>query len=93
MLAALTSATLRKRMRVLLRHAWIGLYYAGRRHWVGDPSAAKDLCTIEQAFELSHDETFADMDIGVTYDDPSCELVLPARREKGHTAKPLQNAA
>jgi hypothetical protein len=45
------------------------------------------------AFELSHDETFADMDIVVTDGDPSCEVILPARREKGHTAKPLQNAA
>jgi hypothetical protein len=80
-------------MRVVLRHASIGLYYAGRKHWVGNPAAAKDLCTIEQAFEASRDETFGDLDIVATYDDPSCELVLPARHEKGGSGEPLKAAA
>jgi hypothetical protein len=69
-------------MRVLLRHALIGLYYAGRKHWVGNPGSALDLGTIEQATELGRAEPFGDMDIVVTYDDPVCELVLPLRRTK-----------
>ena len=52
-------------------------YYAGRKHWVGDPDAALDLETIERATELSPDEFFGERDIMVTYDDPGCELVLP----------------
>ena len=66
-------------MRVLLRNAGIGLYYAGRKHWVGKPDAAADLATIERATELSADENFDQMEIVVEYDDPSCMLVLPLK--------------
>jgi hypothetical protein len=67
-------------MRVVLRHAGIGLYYAGRKHWVGNQDSALDLATIERATELSSDESFGEMDIVVTYDDSRGELVLPLRR-------------
>jgi hypothetical protein len=64
-------------MRVLLRNARIGLYYAGRKHWVGNPNAAADLRTIEHATELSRDENFEQMEVFVDYEDPRCELVFP----------------
>jgi hypothetical protein len=80
-------------VRVLLRHAGIGLYYAGRRHWVGDAGSALDLGTIERAAELSRAESFEEMDVVVTYDDPACELVLPLRRKTSTTAGPQQAAA
>ena len=80
-------------MRVLLRHAAIGLYYAGRKHWVGNPGSALDLGTIERATELSREESFGDMDVMVTYDDPCCELVLPLRRTKEAADKSLPHAA
>ncbi|MGO8929181.1 MAG: hypothetical protein ACLQU3_20130 [Limisphaerales bacterium] len=66
----------------MLRHAGIGLYYAGRKHWVGNPESALDLETIERATEMSRDESFGEMDIEVTYDDARCELVLPLRRNR-----------
>ena len=66
-------------MKVLLRNCRAGLYYAGRKHWVGKPEAAADLMTIERATELSADENFDQMEILVDYDDPSCELVLPLK--------------
>jgi hypothetical protein len=66
-------------VRVLLRNARIGLYYAGRKHWVGKPEAAADLMTIERATELSADENFDQMEILVNYDDPGCELVIPLK--------------
>jgi len=66
-------------MRVLLRNARIGLYYAGRKHWVGKADAAADLITIEHATELSADENFDQMEILVDYDDSACELVLPVK--------------
>jgi hypothetical protein len=70
-------------MRVLLRHPQIGLFYAGRKHWVGSPGSALDLGTIEQATELSRDESFEEMDVVVTYDDPSrSELVFPVKRKQ-----------
>jgi hypothetical protein len=73
-------------VKVLLRSCQAGLYYAGRKHWVGKPEAAADLMTIERATELSADENFDQMEILVDYDDPGCEVVLPlkprsARRE------------
>ena len=80
-------------MSVLLRHALVGLYYAGRKHWVGDPGAALDLGSIEHAAERSREESFEDMDIVVTHDDPSCELVLPVRRKRPAEAEPLRATA
>jgi len=74
-------------MRVMLRHPGIGLYYAGRKHWVGNASSALDLESVEHAKELSRDEAFEEMEIIVTYDDPSCEMVLPlARRPRMEAA-------
>jgi hypothetical protein len=66
-------------MRVLLRNARVGLYYAGRKHWVGKPEAAADLMTIEHATEVSADENFDQMEIVVDYDDPACGFVLPLK--------------
>ena len=66
-------------MKVLLRNRGAGLYYAGRKHWVGRPEAAADLMSIERATELSYDENFDQMEILVNYDDSACELVLPIK--------------
>ena len=79
-------------MRVVLRHARMGLYYAGRKHWVSDPDSATDLGTTDRATELSRDEAFEEMDIVVTYDDPARELVVPLRR-KGLPADDTLSAA
>ena len=72
---------------MVLRHAGIGLYYAGRKHWVGDPGAAKDLETIERAAELSREKSFEQMEIVATYGEPASELVLPIRRKKSASDK------
>jgi hypothetical protein len=66
-------------VKLLLRNARIGLYYAGRKHWVGKADAAADLMTVERATELSADENFDQMEILVDYGDPTCELVLPLK--------------
>ena len=72
----------------------MGLFYAGRKHWVGNCDSALDLETIERATELGREESFDDMDIVVTYDDdPSCELVLPLRRKREADEEPLRDAA
>jgi len=60
-----------------LRHAHVGLFYAGRKHWVSNPDGALDLRTIERAAELSRDEDFERMEIVAFFDDPICELVFP----------------
>jgi hypothetical protein len=66
-------------VKVLLRNSRIGLFYAGRKHWVGKAEAAADLGTIERAAELSREESFEEMDIIVEYEDPGCEQVLPLK--------------
>ena len=76
-------------MSVLLRNSRIGLYYAGRKHWVGNPDTAADLQTIEHATELSRDENFEQMEIVVGYEDPLCELVLPLSTRKPPGNEPL----
>jgi hypothetical protein len=80
-------------MRVLLRHPGIGLYYAGRKHWVGNPGSALDLGTVEQATELSRDESFEETDVVVSLGDPACDLVLPISRKKAPAGEPLRSAA
>jgi hypothetical protein len=80
-------------MRVVLRHAAIGLYYAGRKHWVGNSDSALDLETIERATELSRDESFEEMQILVTYDDPYREMVFPLGRKMETIDELLCNAA
>ena len=80
-------------MKVLLRHAGIGLYYAGSKHWVGNQEAATDLGTIERAIELSGDESFQEMEVFVTFDDPACDLVLPLRRKKSAADESIRDAA
>ena len=76
-------------MKVLLRNPRIGLYYAGRKHWVGRPDAAEDLRSIEYATEVSRDEDFDHMEIFVDYGDPICELVLPLRAPKASRTLPV----
>ena len=66
-------------MKVVLRNSRVGLYWAGRQHWVGKAEAATDLGTIEHAAELSREENFEEMEIVVDYDDPTCEQVLPLK--------------
>ena len=74
---------------MVLRNARIGLYYAGRKHWVGNPDTAADLATIERAAELSRDEDFEQMEIVVDYEDPVCEFVLPLGTKKGPGNEPV----
>ena len=80
-------------MRVLLRHSGIGLYYAGRKHWVGDTDSALDLETTERAAELSRDESFEEMDIVVSYDDSTPEFIIPLRRKNPAAAGSRRKAA
>ena len=80
-------------MRVILRHAGIGLYCAGRKHWVGSRDSALDLETIERATELSRDESFGDMAIVVTYDDPCRDLVFPLPRKREADDESVRDAA
>ena len=69
----------------MLRHAGMGLFYAGRKHWVGDAGSAMDLESIERAAEISREEEFESVEVFVTFGDPLCELVLPLKRGRAKT--------
>jgi hypothetical protein len=84
---------LRGKMRVVLRHAEIDRYYARRKHWVSNPGSALGLKTIKRATIVSRDESFGEMEIVLTYDDPSCELVLPLRCERKTDDQARRDAA
>jgi hypothetical protein len=49
--------------------------------------------TIERATELGREESFGEMEVVVTYDDPCRELVLPLRRKTEADDKSLLDAA
>ncbi|MCX6926889.1 MAG: hypothetical protein NT154_27335, partial [Verrucomicrobia bacterium] len=71
----------------------MGLYYAGHKHWVGNPGAALNLGSIERAKEVSVEESFSEMEIVVTYEDPDCQLVLPLGRKGNSDDQDLKAAA
>jgi len=75
-------------MRVHLRHAHVGLYYAGRKHWVSNPDSALDLGTIERATEISRSEDFERMEIVASFDDPVCEVVFPLGANRQRASQP-----
>jgi hypothetical protein len=70
----------------------------GRPFWLGEVTplsrqyqgSALNLNASEHAAELSRDEPFDEMGIVLTYDDPTCELILPIRRKKPVEAEPLR---
>jgi len=80
-------------MRVHLRHAHVGLYYAGRKHWVSNPDAALDLETIERAAEVSREEDFTQMEIVATFAEPGCDLVLPLGGRRSTVGQPVAAGA
>jgi hypothetical protein len=69
-------------MKVRLRNHGTGLYYACGKHWVGDPGSALIMDSVEQATELSREESLEEVEAVVDHDDPTCELVLPIGRKK-----------
>ena len=71
-----------ERMRVVIRHAALGFYYAGHRQWVLDPCAAMDLGTVKRAKELSHEESLGQVEVVAIYDGAAGEFVLPLERKE-----------
>ncbi len=69
-------------MRVVIRHTATGLYYAGRRHWVGDPYQAKDLGTIERARELAGRARLDGVEVVTMCLDPARAFAVPLREPK-----------
>ena len=69
-------------MKVVIRHTEYGLYYAGQRHWVGDPFAAMEFGTIEQARELSRKESLNHVEVVTIFDDPARDFAPPLERKK-----------
>ena len=57
-------------MKVLLRHARSGLYYANNDHWVAKGSLARDFEEVERAARWLEDTHLSGVEIALNYDDP-----------------------
>ena len=63
-------------MRVYLRHALTGFFYAGPHCCVNSPERARDLGTMENAVEIAREEDFGEMEAVAAFDDTACEWVI-----------------
>ena len=66
-------------MRVLLRQTKTKLYYVSLHQWIAEAKGAFDFDDVERAIKLSRDANLTEMEVVLSYDDPSCDLVLPIR--------------
>jgi len=64
-------------MRVLLRDAATGQFYAAPDRWEPSRSLAFDFSTVEGATHCGRRLRLARMEVVLAYDDPHCDLVLP----------------
>jgi hypothetical protein len=65
------------RMKILLRNAHTGHYYAGPGKWVPERAQALNLKQIERAIRLNSDENIGATDMVLAYEKPPCVLTLP----------------
>ncbi len=65
-------------VRVLLRNARIGLYYAGPNHWVSKFSEALDFKKIERATQFASEQKLTDVQVVWGSDRPGSKLVSTA---------------
>ena len=68
-------------MRVYLRNTKTGQYYASGHQWVSERWQALDLGDIERAAQVAFGEAVVDAEVILRYDEPTCQLALPVRRE------------
>ena len=66
-------------MRVLLRDAKTGRYYAGPDHWANDRDQAVDLQEIERAIQFNIEQKVGATDLILAYERPQCVLTVPIR--------------
>jgi hypothetical protein len=64
-------------MKVLLRDAATGHFYAAPDRWETSRSLAFDFVTVEDATHCGRRLQRARMEVVLAYDDPLCDLVLP----------------
>jgi len=58
-------------MKVLLRGTKTGLYYVGPNEWTADAKQALDFDEVEKAVQLNRKEQLADMEVVLSFDDPT----------------------
>ncbi len=64
-------------MRVYLRNARTGQYYASGHRWVSEPWQALDLEGLERASQLAFGEDITEAEVVLSYEDPVCQLAVP----------------
>jgi len=69
-------------MKVLLRHRNIGLYYAGSRRWVSDPTEALTFERVEEAAQWSRSKALPGTEVVLREVDPLFDSARPADRPR-----------
>ena len=64
------------RMKIVLKDATAGSYYAGEDRWVADPVQAMSFDAVEKAGEKGLDCQGRETSVVLRYEDPLCELAL-----------------
>ncbi len=64
-------------MKVLLRNAATGRYYAGDNAWASDKADALDLKQVERAIRLNSEQNIGATDVILRYERPPCTLAIP----------------
>ncbi len=74
-------------MKVYLRQASDGLYYAGGDRWVHDPEHALELQTIKRATQVGNDLNLESLEVVISIGRPSGDWFLPLRRRQAAGVK------
>ena len=63
-------------MKVLLKDAATGSYYAGEDRWVADPGQAMSFEDVDKAGEKGLEYQGRETSVVLRYEDPQCELAV-----------------
>jgi hypothetical protein len=66
-------------MKVLLRKVKSPLCYAGNGQWTTDLQHARDFEHVHLAIELHREERLTEVEVVLSFEDGSCDLILPLR--------------
>ena len=64
-------------MKIILRDALTGLYYAGNQTWCAEASEAMEFDSIQTAASVAQEQKLETVNVVLRYEKPTCELVLP----------------
>ena len=64
-------------MKVFLRDALRGCFYAGSSRWAADQREAQDLKQIDKAIRVNSTQHLGATEVLLAYEEPLCVLTIP----------------